>query len=120
MANNDIVRRAVRCVLIANAAALAAVPTVRAQNAEATDAAAGKATAITEVIVTGSRITEPGLTSVSPVTSVTSEQIKEQGVTRIEDLLNTLPQVMADSAHELVTSVQCLLGRVIEPRVLNG
>ena len=48
-----------------------------------------------DIIVTGSRIPSPNLTSVAPVTVVTSQDIKLQGVTRVEDLLNSLPQVFA-------------------------
>jgi len=49
-----------------------------------------------EIIVTGSRISNPNLTSVSPVTVVNAQEIKAQGVTRVEDLLNSLPQVFAN------------------------
>jgi outer membrane receptor protein involved in Fe transport len=50
---------------------------------------------VQEVVVTGSRIPSPNLTSASPVTTVSSAEIKLEGVTRIEDLLNNLPQVFA-------------------------
>ena len=49
-----------------------------------------------DIIVTGSRITNPNLTSVSPVTVVTAQELKNQGTTRVEDLLNSLPQVFAN------------------------
>ena len=52
--------------------------------------------AVQEVVVTGSRIPQPNLTSVAPVTTVTSAEVKLQGTTRVEDLLNSLPQVFAD------------------------
>ncbi|MGE5720873.1 MAG: TonB-dependent receptor plug domain-containing protein, partial [Sphingomonadales bacterium] len=48
-----------------------------------------------EIIVTGSRIPQPNLTSSAPVTVVSSQDIKLQGTTRVEDLLNSLPQVSA-------------------------
>ncbi|HUI62705.1 MAG TPA: TonB-dependent receptor plug domain-containing protein, partial [Steroidobacteraceae bacterium] len=87
-------RRAVRYALYANTAvglpALAIAQT--APPAEQPAAAA----AVTEVVVTGSRIVEPGLQAISPVTTVTADTIKSTGVTRVEDLLNNLPQVMAD------------------------
>jgi len=51
---------------------------------------------ITTVTVTGSRIPQPQIEAVSPVTSVSAEEIKQTGATRIEDLLNTLPQVAGD------------------------
>jgi len=52
-----------------------------------------KAAEIETVTVTGSRIPQPQLESVSPVTTVGAEAFKQSGVTRVEDLLNTLPQV---------------------------
>ncbi len=52
-------------------------------------------TTVGEVVVTGSRIPHPNLTSVSPLTTVGSQDIKLQGVQNVEDLVNSLPQVMA-------------------------
>jgi iron complex outermembrane recepter protein len=46
-----------------------------------------------DIIVTGSRIPQPNLEGVSPVTTVSGADIKAAGVTRVEDLLNRLPQV---------------------------
>jgi iron complex outermembrane recepter protein len=48
------------------------------------------------VVVTGSRIAIPNETSISPVTFVSAADIERTGVTRVEDLLNQLPQVFAD------------------------
>jgi iron complex outermembrane recepter protein len=103
MVNNDVVRRAVRCALFANAAAMVAAPIAHAEaeGPAAPAADAPVAAPIAEVVVTGSRIIEPGLTSVSPVTTVSSAQIAQSGATRIEDLLNTMPQVMADMGGDL-------------------
>src|SRR5690348_6516023 len=56
-------------------------------------AAAEEAAPLQEVVVTGSRITQPGLESISPVTAVNSDELKLEGTTRVEDLLNNLPQV---------------------------
>ena len=47
------------------------------------------------VYVTGSRIASPNLTTTSPVTSVSANDIKLQGVTRVEDLVTQLPQAFA-------------------------
>ncbi|GAA4766017.1 TonB-dependent receptor [Stakelama sediminis] len=58
--------------------------------------AQGAATQGQDLIVTGSRIPQPNLTSVSPVTVVNSQEFKLTGTTRTEDLLNSLPQVFAD------------------------
>ena len=49
-----------------------------------------------DIIVTGSRIPQPNLTSTSPVTVVSSQEVKLQGTSRVEDLLNSLPQVFAN------------------------
>jgi outer membrane receptor protein involved in Fe transport len=48
-----------------------------------------------EIIVTGSRIPQPNLETASPVTTVTSQEVKVSGTTRTEDLVNSLPQVFA-------------------------
>src|SRR6201996_3176861 len=53
-------------------------------------------TTVGEVVVTGSRIPHPNLTSVSPLTTVGSQDIKLQGVQNVEDLINSLPQACAD------------------------
>ncbi len=45
------------------------------------------------VYVTGSRIQSPNMTTTSPVSSVSAEDIKLQGVTRVEDLVTQLPQL---------------------------
>ncbi|MDO9451264.1 MAG: hypothetical protein Q7J29_00220, partial [Stagnimonas sp.] len=44
-----------------------------------------------KIAITGSRIKSPNLTSSSPITTVNSAEIKFQGTTRVEDLLNSLP-----------------------------
>ena len=48
-----------------------------------------------EIVVTGSRIPQPNLETASPVTTVTSQEVKVSGTTRTEDLINSLPQVVA-------------------------
>jgi outer membrane receptor protein involved in Fe transport len=47
------------------------------------------------VVVTGSRIPQPNLTSISPVTVVGQQDVQLRGVTRVEDLVNQLPSVFA-------------------------
>ncbi len=54
-----------------------------------------------EVVITGSRIPAPNLTAVSPVTVVNSQDIRLQGVTRTEDLINSLPQAFAGQGGNL-------------------
>lgn len=53
------------------------------------------------IAVTGSRIKSPNLTSSSPITTVGAAEVKAQGTTRVEDLLNSLPQVFADQGGNL-------------------
>ena len=48
-----------------------------------------------DIVVTGSRIAQPNLTSSAPITTVTSQDIKLSGTTKVEDLLNSLPSVGA-------------------------
>jgi outer membrane receptor protein involved in Fe transport len=56
---------------------------------------------IGSVVVTGSRIPQPNLTSISPVTAVSAESIRIEGITRVEDLINNLPQAFADFGGNL-------------------
>jgi iron complex outermembrane receptor protein len=57
--------------------------------------AADTSTEVTEIVVTGSRIPTPNLSSVSPVTAIGAADIKAQGVTRVEDMINSLPQAFS-------------------------
>ncbi|HKS58627.1 MAG TPA: TonB-dependent receptor plug domain-containing protein, partial [Steroidobacteraceae bacterium] len=83
MSTNSSIRRAVRCALVTSAAAAAAGPAFAADQT------------IQEVVVTGSRIAQPNLETTSPVTQVTADDIAVQGITRVEDLVNQLPQAFA-------------------------
>jgi outer membrane receptor protein involved in Fe transport len=73
-------------LMAAAAAALAGSP------AQAQDTGAEEEEAI---VVTGSRIPQPNLYTTSPVTQLTADDITTQGVTRVEDMTNQLPQVFA-------------------------
>ncbi len=46
-----------------------------------------------EIVVTGSRIARPDLTSNSPIAIVSGEAFKEQGAINVESVVNLLPQV---------------------------
>ncbi len=65
------------------------------QASAAAAAATSSGSEVSEIVVTGTRIPTPNLTSVAPVTSVTAADIKAQGVSRVEDLINSLPQSFA-------------------------
>jgi outer membrane receptor protein involved in Fe transport len=67
-----------------------------AQAAAAQAATGGNASTVGEVVITGSRIPQPNLTSASPVSVVTNTEIKLEGTTNIETLLNNLPMVSPD------------------------
>ncbi|MGH7873653.1 MAG: TonB-dependent receptor plug domain-containing protein, partial [Candidatus Binatia bacterium] len=53
------------------------------------------------VVVTGSRIPQTGLTSISPVSVVGQEEAKLQGTANMETLLNNLPSVFAGQTQGL-------------------
>ncbi len=81
MARNSTLTRAVKIALITSAAVGTAAI---AQEGE-----------IEQIVVTGSRIAIPNLEAISPVASITAADIKATGATRVEDVLNDLPQVFA-------------------------
>src|SRR6185503_18362664 len=73
-------------------------PATVGTNAQGAPATAGSAQ---EIVVTGSRIPQPNLETASPVTTVTSQEVKLAGTTRTEDLLNSLPQVFAAQGSDV-------------------
>jgi iron complex outermembrane receptor protein len=90
---NQVARAVHRTLLLSAMAASASLPAM-AQNQ--TSAAAAEAPAsVQEVVVTGSRIQSPNVTSISPVTSISASDITATGLTRTEDILNNLPMVFA-------------------------
>jgi iron complex outermembrane recepter protein len=91
---NPALRLAIRAALTGGSI-VASLGVAQAQQQAATPAASAD-TSLQEVVVTGSRIAIPNETSISPVTFVTAVDIQRTGVTRVEDLLNQLPQIFAD------------------------
>jgi len=53
------------------------------------------------IVVTGSRIPSPNLTGTSPVTVINSAEVRLQGTTRTEDLINSLPQAFANQGGNI-------------------
>jgi outer membrane receptor protein involved in Fe transport len=99
---NPVLRHAVRMALLgAGAFAASTMQSSIAQAQSAPAKVADTSPELQEVVVTGSRIATPNLDSISPVTAVSSEEIKETGTVRIEDLVNSLPQVVADQGSGL-------------------
>jgi outer membrane receptor protein involved in Fe transport len=82
------VRQAVRLALLASATPAVLTSPAFAQDQDASDS-------IDEVVVTGSRIVAPNLQSISPITAIGAEELNIAGKTRIEDVLNQLPQAFA-------------------------
>lgn len=83
--------RSIRGLLMAGAAVSAVAMT----------AAPAMAQEIEEIVVTGSRIASPNLVSTSPITVVGQDEIKYQGTTRVEDLVNSLPQAFASQTSQV-------------------
>jgi outer membrane receptor protein involved in Fe transport len=95
MGNNRKLQYAIRAVLAA-AAATSAVPIALSQTVAANNT---NDTTLQEVVVTGSRLQQsPNDVSISPVTSITQLDIQQTGLVRTEDLLNNLPQVVAEQS----------------------
>jgi iron complex outermembrane receptor protein len=94
MGTNRKLQFAVRAALAA-ATATAVVPAAWSQTATTSNAAASSNAGLEEVVVTGSRITSPNLTAISPITSVDAGYISSTNLTRVEDILNNLPMVFA-------------------------
>ena len=91
MLTRNSVRRGVRCALLTSMTmgAATALPVMAQESTPVGNAP------IQEVIVTGSRISNPNLTSISPVSTISNEDIAAAGKTRVEDILNQLPQAFA-------------------------
>ena len=66
---------------------------VQAQNAVTGPTSPPQLEQLQTVVVTGTLIHAPNLVSVSPIQTVSSEEIQAQGATNIESVLNSLPQV---------------------------
>ena len=74
--------------------AQATVPPPAAASSSGTTSSA--ALQLQEVVVTGSRIATPNQTAMSPIQFVGAKSFQQVGATRVEDVLNKLPQVFAD------------------------
>ncbi|MEW6993076.1 TonB-dependent receptor [Colwelliaceae bacterium MEBiC 14330] len=90
MYNNSKVAKAIRLAMMFGAGAAAAIsaPTFAAEEG---------AEEVEKIQVTGSRIKRADMETSSPIQVTSAEDIKVSGFTRIEDMLNTLPQIEASS-----------------------
>jgi len=80
------------------------------QPALAQQAANPEAVTTPEVIVTGSRIKQPNLTSTSPIQVVSDKDIELNGTTDMIGLLNTLPQLFMNNVTDFSGTSQVLAG----------
>ncbi len=104
MGNNRKLQFAIRAALAA-AAATTAGPMAMAQTVAGNNTATAGDTSLQEVVVTGSRIAvAPNDISISPITSVSALDIQQSGLIRVEDILNSLPQVTAEQGSGLAIS----------------
>src|SRR4029450_1018484 len=87
MAKHTTLRRAVRYALLTGA-----LPTGLTLSTAVAQETAGQPE---EMTVTGSRIVQPNLESVSPVTAISSDDLAQSGKVRVEDIINQLPQAFA-------------------------
>ena len=90
MYNNSKVAKAIRLAMMFGAAAAISAPTFAA-------AADEGAEEIEKIQVTGSRIKRADMETSSPMQVTSAEDMKVAGFTRVEDMLNTLPQIEASS-----------------------
>lgn len=94
------IRLMTRCVLAASASSLALL--AGATSAQAADAAAAAGTAVDEVVVTGSRIQNPGMTSPTPLTVLSADQFKRTAPSSVDDILTQLPAFRSNSGPNQV------------------
>jgi outer membrane receptor protein involved in Fe transport len=86
--------------------AAAPVQTLRAT----ADAAADTTASSAEIVVTGSRIPQPNLTSVSPIQAVGHQEFQLEGHTDVIDLLNNLPQNFQNNVADFSNTSNPLSG----------
>jgi len=91
MYNNSKVAKAIRLAMMFGAAATASVST------SAFSAEEEAAEDVERIEVTGSRIKRTDMETSSPIQITSAEDLKVSGLTRVEDMLNTLPQIEASS-----------------------
>jgi len=77
---------------------------------QAPDAAASSGTSVTEIVVTGSRIPQPNLTSVSPIQAIGHQEFELTGSTDVIDLLNTLPSNFQNNVADFSNTTNPLTG----------
>lgn len=92
-----------RCLVggVSSIALMAAAQAAHAQTAPAASAG-GSESAVEEVVVTGSRIQNPGMTSPTPLTVLNADQFKQTAPSSVDDIINQLPAFRANSGPNQV------------------
>ncbi|RXF05823.1 TonB-dependent receptor [Pseudoalteromonas sp. PS5] len=96
---NNKVSKAVRLAIAFGAASTAALASTAVSAEENTET-----DKVERIQVTGSKIKRQGLTSPTPVTVITGEQLVAQGITNVNDLLRDLPAGEVGNSPETTTS----------------
>lgn len=91
------VRRAICAGVSAWAITSASAANAMPQEANDKTSSSDQATELDEVVVTGSRLAGPNMTSTSPIQVVTAEDIKVGGRADISDVINQLPQIFTNT-----------------------
>src|SRR5689334_3916289 len=86
-------------VWLAGSSALALLAGGQGACAQAAPAAQ---TTVDEVVVTGTRIQNPGMTSPTPLTVLGAEQFKQTAPSSVDDIINQLPAFRANSGPNQV------------------
>ncbi|MEL7488671.1 MAG: TonB-dependent receptor plug domain-containing protein, partial [Pseudomonadota bacterium] len=88
MKNSRFASRLLRTTVLTGALAAVAMPAVAQEDDDV-------------IIITGSRLNQANLNSPSPVFQVDAGEVDARGVTRVEDLINILPQAFPGQTSEL-------------------
>jgi outer membrane receptor protein involved in Fe transport len=106
---------------VAAAAALASMlPLSAGAQQQAAAAAPEKEAAVTEVTITGTRITlSPGMYTPTPVTAVTQDELIKMAPTNIIDSLNALPQFFGNTTYQQALGGQTPSGSEVNLRGAN-
>jgi outer membrane receptor protein involved in Fe transport len=97
----------IRALALVGVAALISVPahsqvvTPATAGTPATSDTAESAPVLEQVVITGSRIPQPNLSSISPIQVVSAQDIQLNGVTDITSLMNILPQNFQNASADL-------------------
>ncbi|MCH8686168.1 TonB-dependent receptor domain-containing protein [Pedomonas mirosovicensis] len=96
-------RSSIRLHFMAGSALVAIAAPFAVSTAAAQSAGEQASASMEEIVVTGTRIRRPNLESNSPLTVVSDSEIKYQGATNVDSVLNRMPQFTPD-ANENVSN----------------